>query len=61
MGFEPTTFCMASSFPLRAEFQRVPSAISTTGADRCWFATAREGADARSAWTSGAGSRCGRG
>jgi hypothetical protein len=25
MGFEPTTFCMASSFPVRAEFQRVPA------------------------------------
>ena len=24
MGFEPTTFCMASSLRVRAEFQRVP-------------------------------------
>jgi len=36
-------------------------ARSTSGADRCWFATAREGADARSAWTSGAGSSYGHG
>jgi hypothetical protein len=34
---------------------------STLGADRCWCATAREGGDARSAWTSGAGSTCGHG
>jgi hypothetical protein len=40
---------------------RSPSTISTTGADRCWSATAREGADARSAWTSGAGSSYGHG
>jgi hypothetical protein len=43
------------------EAPRSPSTISTTGADRCWSATAREGGDARSAWTSGAGSSCGRG
>jgi hypothetical protein len=35
---------------------RSPSTISTSGADRCWSATARAAADARSAWTTGAGS-----
>jgi hypothetical protein len=35
--------------------------VSTTGADRCSCATAREAGDARSAWTSGAGSSYGRG
>jgi hypothetical protein len=34
---------------------------STTSADRCWSATARAAADARSAWTTGAGSSWRRG
>jgi hypothetical protein len=40
---------------------RSPSMTSTTGADRSWSATARAAADARSAWTSGAGNSSGRG
>jgi hypothetical protein len=40
---------------------RSPSTISTTGADRCSCATVRAAADARSAWTCGAGSSYGRG
>jgi hypothetical protein len=43
------------------EALRSPNTISTSGADRCWSVTAREGADARSAWTSGDGSSCARG
>jgi hypothetical protein len=38
-----------------------PSTTSTSGADQCSFATEREGGDAKSAWTSGAGSTSGLG
>jgi hypothetical protein len=37
---------------------RSPSPSLTRGADRFWFVMEREGGDARSAWTSGAGSTC---
>jgi len=40
---------------------RSQSTTSTTGADRSWSAAARAADGARSAWTSGAGSSCGRG
>ena len=40
---------------------RSQSTTSTTGADRSWSAAARVAADARSGWTSGAGSSSGRG
>ena len=44
-----------------SEALALAEAISTRGAAPCWCVTARAGADARLAWTTGRGSSCSRG